>query len=182
MPQIKDLAKKAGVESGVVVGAGALVALLVTFIIFGSTILTLTITVLYPSVKSIKAIESTGDTDDKEWLTYWIIFGLFTLIDDFTCCFLGLIPYYYWIRLAFFVYLLAPQTQGALFLYNKVVKDLLSKNKDAINSLIADVKGSATEAVSQAKKTAISELSNPANLARAAELTQKAKEELNKAE
>lgn len=83
MPQIKDLAKKAGVESGVILGGVAAVTGLITLILFGATILTLFITVLYPSVKSIQALESVGKDDDKEWLTYWIIFGIFTLLDDF---------------------------------------------------------------------------------------------------
>jgi hypothetical protein len=53
VPQIEQLAKQYGIESGVILGAGILVGLLVTFILFGSTILTLTITVLYPAFKSI---------------------------------------------------------------------------------------------------------------------------------
>ena len=53
IPQIEQFAKQMGVESGVILGAGLLVGLLVTFILFGSTILTLTITVLYPAFKSI---------------------------------------------------------------------------------------------------------------------------------
>ena len=88
MPQIKDLASKAGVESGVILGGVAAVTGLITLILFGATILTLFITVLYPSVKSIQALESVGKDDDKEWLTYWIIFGIFTLLDDFCGCLL----------------------------------------------------------------------------------------------
>jgi receptor expression-enhancing protein 5/6 len=83
VPQIKDLASKAGVESGVILGGVAAVTGLITLIFFGATLLTLFITVLYPSVKSIQALESVGKDDDKEWLTYWIIFGIFTLLDDF---------------------------------------------------------------------------------------------------
>jgi len=108
VPQLTQLAKQAGVESGVLLGAIALVTLLVTFIMFGATILTLTITVLYPGFKSIQALETQSADDDKEWLTYWIIFGLFSLIDDFFGFALNFIPYFYWIKLLFFIYLLAP--------------------------------------------------------------------------
>jgi hypothetical protein len=41
-------------------------------------------------------------------LTYWIIFGLFTVLDDFLGWFLAFIPYFFWLKLAFFVFLLAP--------------------------------------------------------------------------
>ena len=108
VPQIRDLARQLGVESGVLLGVGGVVALIIILIVFGATILTLTITVLYPAFKSIQAIESSAKDDDKEWLTYWIIFGIFTLLDEFCGCLLNLIPYYYWVRLIFFVVLFAP--------------------------------------------------------------------------
>ena len=53
VPQIKDLAKQIGLQSGVLLGAAGLIAGLITFVIFGAAILTLTITVLYPAIKSI---------------------------------------------------------------------------------------------------------------------------------
>ena len=127
VPQIKDLAKQLGVESGVLLGGALFVGLLVTFIIFGATILTLTITVLYPAFKSIQALETDRADDDKEWLTYWIIFGICSLCDDLCGCLLSMISYYYWLKLAFFIFLLAPQTRGANVLYDNVVKGLLIK-------------------------------------------------------
>lgn len=161
VPQIKDLATKAGVEPGVILGGGLLAALLVTFCVFGATILTLAITVLYPAAKSIQALESKTDTDDKEWLTYWIIFGLCSLIDSCCSCLLSFIPYYYWVKLGFFVFLFAPQTRGAQILYNNVVKDLLTKYKSNIDGLISDVKGSVTEVAQEAKNKAYEEINKP---------------------
>jgi receptor expression-enhancing protein 5/6 len=110
VPQIKEIAGKIGVETGVLLGGVSALTLLITLFIFGSTILTLTITVIYPSIKSIGALESKGIDDDKEWLTYWIIFGLFTLLEDFAGFILNMIPYFYWVKLVFFIFLLAPQT------------------------------------------------------------------------
>jgi len=81
---------------------------IITLFVFGATILTLAITVLYPAAKSIQALETEHTEDDKEWLTYWIIFGIFTLLDDFAGFILNMIPYFFWLRLAFFVYLFAP--------------------------------------------------------------------------
>lgn len=180
IPQLKQIAAQAGLEPGVILGALLLVTLLVTFIMFGATILTLTITVLYPAFKSIQALETEHTEDDKEWLTYWIIFGLFTLIDDFFGFVLAYIPYFYWIKLAFFIYLLAPQTKGARTIYNGFVKDLLNKNKQHIEGLINDIKGAAGDVASEAKRTAINELNNPQNLVKAAQVAQSAQEELRK--
>lgn len=180
MPQLAQLARQVGVESGVILGAISLLGLLVTFIMFGSTILTLTITVLYPGFKSIQALETHCVEDDKEWLTYWIIFGLFSLTDGLFGFVLNFIPYFYWIKLLFFIYLLAPQTQGAKVLYNGVVKDLLHKNKHHIEGLISELKGAAGEVANEAKKSAVSELNNPQNLLKAANLANQATAELNK--
>jgi len=110
VPQIHEFAKKNNLESGVIVGAALIVLSIFTIIFFGTTLLTLGITVIYPATQSIKAIQSEGKHDDQEWLTYWIIFGLFTLADDFLGFLLNMIPYYFWIKLLFFVYLFLPQT------------------------------------------------------------------------
>ena len=120
--------------------------------------------------------------DDKEWLTYWIIFGLSSLLDDFFGFILSYIPYFYWIKLIFFAYLLAPQTRGASTIYNKFVKDFLEKNKDKFSSLIKDVKGASSEIASEAKKTALDKLNDPSNLVKAAQVVSEAQESLKKTE
>ena len=53
VPQIKEIARNAGIESGVIVAAAGLVLSIITVCICGATILTLAITVLYPAAKSI---------------------------------------------------------------------------------------------------------------------------------
>ena len=78
-------------------------------VFLGGTILTVMITVLYPGIKSIKALETkeTGE-DDKAWLTYWTVFGISTLLDEFGGFILSIIPFYYYVKLAFFVWLMLP--------------------------------------------------------------------------
>ena len=126
IPQIKELSKKIGIESGyIILGVLALSGLLV-LIFMGGTILTVVLTVLYPAYKSIKALETKDDEDDdKEWLTYWCVFGVFTLIDEFGYIILNLIPFYFYIKLIFFVWLMNPKTKGSLLIYNKVLSPLL---------------------------------------------------------
>jgi hypothetical protein len=48
-----DIAKKAGVEPSVLLGAGVVVGALVVLICLGGVILSVMISVIYPSIKSI---------------------------------------------------------------------------------------------------------------------------------
>jgi receptor expression-enhancing protein 5/6 len=139
VPQIVDLSKKVGMETGVIVAAITAVASVLILVLFGGTILTVVFTVLYPSIQSIKAIESEGENDDKEWLTYWTIFGLFHLVDEFGGFVLNFVPFYFYIRVAFFVFLMAPQTKGALTIYKFIVGPILKQHKASIQAFIDDI-------------------------------------------
>ncbi len=44
---------------------------------------------------SIKAIESNNKEDDTKWLTYWVVYGLFSVAEFFSDIFLFWFPFYY---------------------------------------------------------------------------------------
>ena len=83
-------------------------------------------------IASIRAIESPAEDDDKLWLSFWTVFGIFQTVELFFGFILSFIPYYYWLRLAFFIFLMAPQTQGAATVYEKIFKPFLEQHKDEI--------------------------------------------------
>ena len=103
---------------------------------YGWLIMITTITILYPSLKSIRAIQTADGEDDKTWLTYWMVFGTFVALETYIGFIMELIPYWHWIRLAFFVWLLLPAFNGAEILYMKVMRPLLADNKETIKDLI----------------------------------------------
>ena len=55
----------------------------VLFVMFGvgQSYITNLIGVAYPAFMSFIALESEGSEDDKQWLTYWICFGAFNIVD-----------------------------------------------------------------------------------------------------
>jgi hypothetical protein len=76
--------------------------------------------------------------DDKQWLTYWVIFGLFSIIEHFIDKLSSFIPYYWVkfqfltqkeIKIVFLIFLQAPQTQGALLIFKKYLEPFLNKNQ-----------------------------------------------------
>jgi len=156
IPPIVQLAEKTQQKPGLILAVALLITGLVILISLGATILTVIITVVYPAIKSIKALETRGeDEDDKEWLTYWCVFGVFTLVDEFAGFILSYIPFFFFIRLGFFVWLMAPQTKGASVIYNKVLKPQLEKHRPQIEKFINDVKSSGTTIMKEAGKAAM---------------------------
>ena len=92
----------------------------------GASFFTTLIGVAYPTFKSIIALESPSAEDDKQWLTYWSIFGFLVVFDDFAGCILAYVPYYYFIKVCVLIWLFNPATQGATTVYTKVVKPVLA--------------------------------------------------------
>ena len=182
VPQLVDLAGKIGQPVEVLLLGLIVVSGVVVLVLFGGTIFTLVLTVIYPAIQSIKAIESEGGDDDKEWLTYWTIFGLATLADEFAGFLLTFIPFYFYLRPIFFVFLMAPQTKGALFLYSNFVGPLLRNNKAAIQNFIDEIKGSAADISKAAKDEALKQVNDPSNMLKAAQMANQAQQQLNKLE
>ena len=49
----------------------------------GEEYVTIAIGIAYPAFMSFLALETKRTDDDKQWLTYWIVFGAFNIIDHF---------------------------------------------------------------------------------------------------
>ena len=127
-PKLVEVCKKYNIRPGQVLGAaGALVTILLV-ITKGYDVICALLTVVYPIIASIRAIESPQKDDDKDWLCFWCVFGLFQTVELFFGFILNFIPYYTWIRLAFFVFLMAPQTKGAHTLYVKYFAPFLKEH------------------------------------------------------
>jgi len=95
---------------------------------------------LYPAFKSFQALETKNKGDDTQWLVYWVIFSFFQIIEVFIDFLVYFIPFYYAFKLAFLLWLMLPQTKGAAFLYDAVLKDFLKKNESRIDAALADAK------------------------------------------
>merc|ERR1711865_635181 len=82
----------------------------------------------YPAYASFKAIETPEKADDKQWLTYWVVFAFFNLLETITDLFKSWIPFYFYLKLAFLVALFHPEVLLATTLYEKFLKpQLLTK-------------------------------------------------------
>lgn len=142
------------VNPGLLLGGILSVVFLIVMLIKGWLIVMTFITVLYPAVHSIRAIESKEEDDDKVWLTYWMVFGVLNVAETFFGFVFWIIPYWGWIRLGLFVWLLLPQFRGSKVIYDSAVKPLMEKNKELIQSWVNKAKEAAESAAKEAQAKA----------------------------
>ena len=80
------------------------------------------------------------------WLTYWMVFGFFIALETYIGFLLECIPYWHYVRLSFFCWLLVPYFNGADILYEHVLRRALKDHKHQIQDLINATKKAASEA------------------------------------
>ena len=133
--EIDLISEKTGVD-GKIISTVLLISSIFCFINLFSKYITCLVGVTLPAYWSIKAIESPQYDDDKQWLTYWAIYGLFTLLDQFANIILRIFPFYFIFKIIFLIWCFMPNTMGALFIYNKFVAPYFKKYEDKIDKKI----------------------------------------------
>merc|ERR1719362_1390608 len=98
----------------------------------GEHYVTIAVGVAYPAFMSFLALESEGADDDKQWLTYWTVFGAFNIVDHFAGVLTVFVPFYLFFKVLFLLYLMHPSTQGALTLYNALILPNVQKYESKI--------------------------------------------------
>jgi receptor expression-enhancing protein 5/6 len=86
------------------------------------------------------ALESDGLEDDKQWLTYWVCFGAFNIIDQFAGIILRIVPFYFFLKCGFLVYLMHPSFLGATYVYDSLILPRVQEYSHQIDKLEKDAK------------------------------------------
>lgn len=106
---------------------------------------------IYPAYASIKAIESKEKDDDTKWLTYWVTYAFFSLLEFFSDIFLFWIPFYNLSKCIFLLWLMNPHgSNGALLLYYKFIQPFILRHEQTIDSAFGKAKSAVGDAVSEA--------------------------------
>jgi len=132
-----------------VVGASIILVFLIMANIAAAFITNLT-GFLYPAYASFKAIESKGTEDDTLWLTYWVVYSFFNLLEFFSDWLLFWLPFYFLLKLVFLVYLFHPTYRGAVFIYSRFIRQFLGKYEKSIDRKASEVSKAASEAGAEA--------------------------------
>jgi len=91
---------------------------------------------VYPMYASFKALKTPIKDDDTEWLTYWVVYGFCTLVEDFCQSIFNESSWatiYFFAKIVFLVWLYLPQTKGSNMVFKVVVEPILSKYESQID-------------------------------------------------
>ncbi|KAF0685818.1 Aste57867_22340 [Aphanomyces stellatus] len=96
--------------------------------------------VFYPAYASFKALESPKDDDDKQWLTYWVVYAITTSVEEAAETVLAFFPGYYVLKCLFLVWLMLPKTRGAAIIYTSVLRPLLKKYEPLLDAKLVEMR------------------------------------------
>uniref|UniRef100_A0A3B3QW82 Receptor expression-enhancing protein n=1 Tax=Paramormyrops kingsleyae TaxID=1676925 RepID=A0A3B3QW82_9TELE len=103
----------------------------------------------------IKAIESATKDDDTKWLTYWVVYGVFSVAEFFADIFLSWFPFYYIGKCGFLVWCMAPTpSNGSVLIYNRIIRPFFLRNESKIDSMVKNISDKASEAAGKVKDEA----------------------------
>ncbi|ETV75587.1 hypothetical protein H257_10003 [Aphanomyces astaci] len=147
LPFLVEAEKQTGVDKLYLAAGGSLVLLVVVLFGFGAGLLCNLVGFVYPAYESFKAIESDNSNDDTQWLTYWVVYSMFQIVEVFVDFLLYFIPFYYAIKLGFLVWLFMPSTQGATFVFNHLLQPFLKRHESTIDGAINNIKNNSGKVV-----------------------------------
>ena len=138
---LKDLADKLGVKvAHLGLGIVTLFSLLVIFE-YGATVISFGVGFVYPAYMSFKTVENKGNIHaDRLWLSYWLVFGFIQIFDDFIGVVLSFLPLYNIFKILFYIWLFHPKTEGALVVYEYLLKGILKKYESNIDNGLQKLK------------------------------------------
>ncbi|KAI1197256.1 TB2/DP1, HVA22 family-domain-containing protein [Nemania serpens] len=117
------------------------------FIVFnlGGQLLTNLAGFLIPGYYSLGALFSTSKTDDTQWLTYWVVFAFFTVIESVISV-VYWFPFYYTFKFVFLLWLSLPAFSGAQLIFRSFLQPMLGRYFSESGSTAANLRAKADTA------------------------------------
>jgi len=133
-PYVPLIAEKTKVRPSYIASGLSLATFLFVFYRIGARPVTNIIGFVYPLYASFLALRTPSKEDDAQWLTYWMCYGTFTLVESLTDALLYWIPMYHIWKIAFLVWCFLPSTRGAQYIYERLIMPILAKYESQIDA------------------------------------------------
>ncbi|KAK4317539.1 hypothetical protein Pmani_011383 [Petrolisthes manimaculis] len=152
---LAQIEKKTQVKREYVALGGVVLTSLYLVFGFGAQLICNVIGFIYPTYRSIKALESNQKDDDTQWLTYWVVFALFSVFEFFSDILLSWFPFYWLAKCMFLVWCFMPVSwNGSYVIYSRVVRPFFMKHQDGIDKVMNKVTEKIEQVADQAGKVA----------------------------
>ena len=115
-----------------------------------------------PTYYSIRAIKTNDTRDDTQLLAYWIIFGIMNVVEFWSGAILSLIPFYWFLKIIFLLYIGLPFTGGSIMIWKHFIEPVYDQLESRVVSAAAassSSKKSAPQRASSAMREAVEKAS-----------------------
>lgn len=98
---------------------------------------------VYPAYATYKAVAQQQQPLQRKWVTYWIVYTLFSVVESLGEGVLSWLPLYFEVKLLLILWLVLPSFDGASIMYSKLIVPFFTRYEQNIDEV---VEGAATQA------------------------------------
>ncbi|KAK6832961.1 protein yop-1 [Apiospora arundinis] len=141
-PTLNNLEKQTSVPKVyAVIGAGTLYFFFIIFNL-GGQLLTNLAGFIIPGYYSMQALFTASKADDTQWLTYWVVFAFFTVLESLLSV-VYWFPFYYTFKFIFLLWLALPMFGGANLIFRSFLQPMFGRYFSESGSTAANLRAKA---------------------------------------